>query len=89
MSLTTAYPQPSLYQINIVWGDPRDPKFKNTFSILQLVADEADLESSIEHLTSQYQFVHEVTKVKLSIGFSPLFHDLFITGGAGIGIFED
>lgn len=71
------YPRPKLYQITI------NGLFSNgsmhTISVLQLVADPADLQNCIECLTDDFESFTFQT-VELQVGYSPYCHEVFIHG---------
>ena len=81
-------PTPKLYQINFYYTRPDFPHEENVASILQLAADDHDLENAIGFLSEEYQNLQRVEKAEITIGFSPLFHDLFIEGGKAIKYFD-
>ena len=61
-----------------------DYEIDHQFSTLQIVADEGDLEMSIEIFKEDFHQVEEVSFVEINVGYSPFCHDVFINGYKGI-----
>lgn len=57
-----------------------DYEIDHQFSTLQIVADERDLEISIESFKENFHQVSNVSVVELDVGYSPFCHDVFING---------
>ena len=78
--------KPRLFQIvikgKIVSYDASgvDYEVDHKLSTLQIVADEGDLEMSIETLEEDFYQVTEVSFVEINVGYSPFCHDVFISG---------
>ena len=68
--------KPELYQITIS-GERNGKEYY--MSILQIVADQGDLECVIDFFTEGDTQLN-VKSVKLEVGFSPYFHDCFLEG---------
>ena len=72
---------PRLFQLQIFGSINIDGNnLEHTEQYLQVVIDEADLNSSIEILSSHFAEVKEVKTTEISVGYSLLMHEICIEG---------
>ena len=73
-------PTPRLFQITIKGRRYNSTSLCDVFSILQLGIDPADIDNAIELFKEDFEKVESVEWAELTIGYSPLFHEVFIEG---------
>ena len=68
-------PKPRLFTLTVIGQDDKVIGVK-----LQLVADENDLNMSIESCKEEFTEHKEVKTLEIEISYSPFCHDVFVTG---------